>query len=69
MHWLFPYLETVRQVLGLEEDQVAEISGDHEKYEVRTLNSMREMKGSITWNTFLAEKLGIIEVWHFWIIF
>lgn len=48
MHWLFPYLETVRQVLGLEEDQVAEISGDHEKYEVRTLNSMREMKGSIT---------------------
>ena len=26
----------MRQVLGLEEDQVAEISGDHEKYEVRT---------------------------------
>ena len=28
----------MRQVLGLEEDQVAEISGDHEKYEVRTEN-------------------------------
>ena len=48
MDWLFPYLETVRQVLGLEEDQVVEISGDHEKYEVRILNSMRKMKGSIT---------------------
>ena len=48
MHWIFLYSETVRQVLGLEEDQVAEISGDHEKYEVRTLNRMREMKGSVT---------------------
>ena len=48
MHWLFLYSETVRRVLGLEEDQVAEISGDHEKYEVRILNSVREMRGSIT---------------------
>ena len=27
-------LETVRQMLGLEEEQVAEISGDNSKYEV-----------------------------------
>ena len=27
-------LETVRQMLGLEEEQVVEISGDHSKYEV-----------------------------------
>ena len=30
-----PTLETVRQMLGLEEEQVVEISGDHSKYEVR----------------------------------
>ncbi|RMX55734.1 hypothetical protein pdam_00015503 [Pocillopora damicornis] len=33
--------ETVRQVLGLEEDQVAEISGDHEKYEIYFESSSR----------------------------
>ena len=30
-----PTLEIVRQMLGLEEEQVVEISGDHSKYEVR----------------------------------
>ena len=30
-----PTLETVRQMLGLEEEQVVEISCDHSKYEVR----------------------------------
>ena len=28
-------LETVRQMLGLQEEQVIEISGDHPKYEVQ----------------------------------
>lgn len=28
-------LETVRQMLGLQEEQVVEISGDHQKYEVQ----------------------------------
>ena len=33
-HLFAPILETVRQMLGLEEEQVAEISGDNSKYEV-----------------------------------
>ena len=31
---VFDLSETVRQMLGLEEDQVVELSGDNEKYEV-----------------------------------
>ena len=31
---VFDLLETVRQMLGLEEDQVVELSGDNAKYEV-----------------------------------
>ena len=33
-HLFAPILETVRQMLGLEEEQVVEISGDNSKYEV-----------------------------------
>ena len=34
---MFDLSETVRQMLGLEEDQVVELSGDNEKYEVINL--------------------------------
>ena len=36
-HLFAPILETVRQMLGLEEEQVVEISGDNSKYEVSSL--------------------------------
>ena len=36
-HLFAPILETVRQMLGLEEEQVVEISGDNSKYEVSNL--------------------------------
>ena len=39
---MFDLSETVRQMLGLEEDQVVELSGDNEKYEVN------KFRGKIT---------------------
>ena len=39
-HLFAPILETVRQMLGLEEEQVAEISGDNSKYEVMLISHL-----------------------------
>ena len=38
---MFNLSETVRQMLGLEEDQVVELSGDNAKYEVINLEGFK----------------------------